>query len=428
MQTFEEMKLKRFILTALDELGYVQPTPIQKQSFSKIMSGKDVVGVAQTGTGKTFAYLLPLINMIGFSNQVAPRLLILVPTRELVVQQVEEVEKLTTYMNLRVVGAYGGTNINSQRDALYEGSDIVIGTPGRMLDLALDGALNLNFAKKLVLDEADEMLNLGFRTQLKNLFEMMPERRQNLLFSATMGVDVEALIEDFFGKYEKIEIAPHGTPLEQIEQSGFFVENFLTKVNMLRFLLDHNDEMSKVVVFVKTKKFADRLFEHLEGEFGERVGVIHGNKDQNYRLKQVEGFANGSIRILIATDIIARGIDIDDVTHVINYDMPEKPEFYIHRIGRSGRAGKNGKAISFVSDEERNMQLEIEALMDQVIPMQKRPENVPVNNNIVPEENEKRKGDKNYFRNDKKYRGGGAFHSKKRVVPEVSKFKRKGRK
>ena len=232
---FDDLNLNNPLRNALADLEYMDPTPIQVAAFSPIMSGKDVVGVAQTGTGKTFAYLLPLLRMLQFSTDGNPRIVILVPTRELVVQVTEEVKKLTAYMTVRAVGVYGGTNINTQKLAVAEGVDVVVGTPGRFFDLALSGAFKMKLLKKLVIDEVDEMLNLGFRTQLKNILDLLPEKRQNLLFSATLTEDVENLINDYFFEPLKIEIAPHGTPLEQIRQNGYFGANFNTKTNPVSY-------------------------------------------------------------------------------------------------------------------------------------------------------------------------------------------------
>ena len=252
--TFSELNLSKQLLRAVDDLGFDQPTTIQSKAFSVIMSGKDVVGLAQTGTGKTLAFLLPLLNLLKYSNQIEPRIIILVPTRELVIQVVEEVEKLTTYMSVRVGGVYGGANINTQKSMLMEGLDILVATPGRMLDLSLNGSLKLKCIQKLVIDEMDEMLNLGFRTQLKNILDVMPEKRQNLLFSATMNEDVDLIIEDYFNSPQKIEAAAHGTPLEKIIQSGFNVPNFYTKVNLLIHLLESTSDMTKVLIFTGSKR------------------------------------------------------------------------------------------------------------------------------------------------------------------------------
>ena len=384
--TFEDLNLTKPLLNALADLGYTTPTTIQEKVFSVMMSGKDVCGIAQTGTGKTFAYLLPSLRQIEFSKDRLPQLLIIVPTRELVVQVVEEVKKLSAYMTLQVVGAYGGGNIKVQMAELKQGADVVVATPGRLFDLALNGSLKTKAIKKLVIDEVDEMLNLGFRTQLKNILDLLPQKRQNLLFSATITDEVEVLMHTYFNNPVRIEAAPVGTPLENIEQSAYLVPNFYTKVNMLDILLDENPEMNKVLIFVATKKLADQLFNQLEMGYIDKIGVIHSNKEQNHRFNSVKQFHEGSYRILIATDIIARGLDVAEVSHVINFDIPEVPENYIHRIGRTGRADKKGKAISFITEKDAEYREEIEALMNYEIPVLPLPENLKISEILTPGE------------------------------------------
>lgn len=348
---FDQLNLNSPLLRALDNLGYTQPTTIQERVFAVAMSGKDVCGIAQTGTGKTFAYLLPLLRLWKFNKEKDPQILVLVPTRELVTQVVENVKMLTPFMGVTVVGVYGGVNIKTQVLALEGGADVIVATPGRLFDLAMAGAFKLRTIKKLVVDEMDEMLNLGFRTQLKNIIDLLPAKRQNLLFSATITEDVEALMETYFNDPVKVEAAPTGTPLDNIQQTAYLVPNFNTKVNLLELLLAEDESMSKVLIFTATKKLADQLFERLEPQFSGTAGVIHSNKEQNHRFNTVKQFKEGVYRFIIATDIVARGIDIAEVTHVFNFDMPEVPEHYIHRIGRTGRADKKGVAISFITEK-----------------------------------------------------------------------------
>ncbi|SEI60640.1 ATP-dependent RNA helicase RhlE [Dyadobacter koreensis] len=376
--TFEELNLNRPLLNALEDLGYTTPTTIQEKVFSVMMSGKDVCGIAQTGTGKTFAYLLPTLRQMQYSKDRLPQLLIIVPTRELVVQVVEEVKKLAAYMTLTAVGVYGGGNIKVQMAELKNGADVVVATPGRLVDLALNGSLKTKAIKKLVIDEVDEMLNLGFRTQLKNILDLLPQKRQNLLFSATLIPEVEVLMETYFNNPVRIEAAPVGTPLENIEQMAYDVPNFYTKVNLLELLLSEDESMSKVLVFSATKHLADQLFAQLEMKFPEKIGVIHSNKEQNHRFNTVKQFHEGNYRLIIATDIIARGLDVAEVSHVFNFDVPEVPENYIHRIGRTGRADKKGIAITFVTEKEKEFQENIEGLMNYQIPMLPLPENLKI--------------------------------------------------
>ncbi len=384
--TFNELNLNKSLLNALSDLGYTQPTSIQAKVYSSVMSGKDVLGIAQTGTGKTFAYLLPTLRQWQFSKERHPQILIVVPTRELVVQVVREVEKLTKYMSVVTVGVYGGANINTQADTVEMGMDVIVGTPGRLMDLVYRGVLRFKNIKKLVIDEVDEMLNLGFRPQLSSMFDLLPAKRQNLLFSATLTEEVEGLLDTFFNHPEKIEAAPTGTPLENIQQFGYSVPNFNTKVNLLEHLLLTNPEMSKVLVFASTKSLADQLFDKLDAKIPEKVGVIHSNKAQNNRFNTVKSFQNNEIKILIATDIIARGIDIHEVTHVVNLDVPDEPENYMHRIGRTGRADKKGTSITFVSEKEQEFKEAIETLMQQPIPMVDFPAEVAVSSILIADE------------------------------------------
>ncbi|WP_276131650.1 DEAD/DEAH box helicase [Polluticoccus soli] len=419
--TFDDLNLNPALRNALTDLGYDVPTTIQRKAFSVVMSGRDVCGIAQTGTGKTFAYLLPCLRLLKFSKERETQLLILVPTRELVQQVVEEVKKLTTYLTLEVAGIYGGTNIRPQKAIVEAGVDIIVATPGRLLDLAYDGSLNMKTIKKLVIDEADEILNLGFHTQLNNILDLLPAKRQHLLFSATITEEVETLMRTYFNDPEKIEAAPTGTPLENISQQGYKVPNFYTKRNLLKHLLDNNADMSKVLVFVATKKLADTLFEELQPEYGETMGVIHSNKEQNYRFNTVKQFQEGTFRFIIATDIVARGLDIAEVTHVINFDIPDVPENYIHRIGRTGRADKRGVAIAFITEREDKDLAAIQALMKYEIPILPLPEDLEISDVLTEDEKPKVFMKTNLIKLPKIDEGGGAFHEKSAKNKKVNK-------
>jgi len=417
--TFEELNLSTPLLNAISDIGYLYTTPIQTQTFSVVMSGADLVGVAQTGTGKTFAYLLPLLRQLKFSDQKHPRILILVPTRELVMQVVGEIEKLTAYMTVRYAGVYGGTNINTQKQVIYDGLDILVATPGRLMDLAMTGILRLKMVQKFVIDEVDEMLKLGFRPQVTSIMEILPEKRQNLMFSATLTADVEELINSFFYNPTKIEIAPHGTPLEKIIQIAYHVPNFYTKLNLLVHLLKSDETMTKVLVFVSTKKLADRIDEQLGIIFPDQIGVIHSNKSQNFRFNVLDRFQDGTHRVLIATDIIARGLDITDVTHVINFDIPSIPGDYIHRIGRTGRADKDGVAISFINQPEQNYQIEIESMMQKEIPLTELPSDIEISN-IFTDEEKPLVIMKKYLKTPSLKDSKGAFHEKSEKNKKVN--------
>lgn len=411
MATFEQFNLPKSLQKAIDELGFIHPTPIQEKSFNLILSGKDVMGIAQTGTGKTFAYLLPILKQWNFQESDAPRVAILVPTRELVVQVVEEIEKLTKYMSLRVLGIYGGVNINTQKATVYEGIDIFVGTPGRTMDLALDNILRFDNLQKLVIDEFDEILNLGFRTQLTAILSMMKDKKQNILFSATMTEEVDEILDDYFNFPQEVSLAPSGTPLEKIKQSAYIVPNFLTKLNILKDILTNDESSTRVLLFVNNKRLADYVLENISEDFPDQFGVIHSNKTQNYRLNTMELFQNGELRGLVTTDVMARGLDITDITHVFNLQMPEIPEQYIHRIGRTGRADKEGVAVSFISPKEEENHFEIESLMDYEIPLITIPSHVTIAEQRLEFEKDHVKMKTNKRKIDTER--GAAFHEKK---------------
>lgn len=383
---FEDLNLNTPLLHALSDLGFTQPTLIQQKVFAVVMSGRDVVGIAQTGTGKTFAYLLPILRQLTFSKQKEPRVLIIVPTRELVIQLVGEIRKLTPYMTARVEGVYGGTNINTQKLLVVNGLDILVATPGRLLDLTLSGALNLKYVRQFVIDEVDEMLNLGFRTQLSNILDLLPRKRQNLMFSATMTEEVDELINIFFNAPLTVEAVRAGTPLERIIQGVYHVPNFYTKLNLLEYLLATDDTMQKVLIFGPTKRMADLIHQRLEGHFPDQFEIIHSNKSQNFRMNAVARFDKGLCRGLIATDLLARGLDVTDVTHVINVDTPDEAETYIHRIGRTGRADRDGSSLLFTTEAERPAQEAIEALMEKKIPVLPLPDDLEISDQLIESE------------------------------------------
>lgn len=418
--TFKELDLSNQLQYAIEDLGFENPTPIQEQAFSVVRSGKDVVGIAQTGTGKTFAYMMPILRDLKFSNQKHPRVLVLVPTRELVLQVVDEIEKLSKYINTRVLGVYGGANINTQKQAILQGQDIIVATPGRLYDLGLSNALKLKSIQKLVIDEVDVMLDLGFRFQLMNIFDILPERRQNVLFSATMTEDVDELIYDFFKNPQKISIAVSGTPLDNIEQISYNVPNFFTKVNLLNHLLSDKETYNKVLIFVGFKRTADYLFKHLEEVFGSETCVIHSNKTQNYRIRSIRQFDEGNNRILVATDVMARGLDFDNVSHVINFDTPDFPENYMHRIGRTGRAEKAGKTILLSTEKEQEAKEEIETLMDYKIPVLELPEEVEISNQLTEDERPREDREQSKNRTGLEYVPGPAFHEKSEKNSKVN--------
>ena len=412
MQSFDEFKISNPLRYAITDLGYTDPTPIQSHAFPVISSGKDVVGIAQTGTGKTFAYMLPILQTFIFSKEKHPRVLILVPTRELVTQAVEEIKKFSKYLNIRVVGVYGGTNINTQKALLEEDQDIVVGTPGRLYDLILSRALYLKSIKTLVIDEVDVLLDLGFRFQLTNLFDLMPAKRQNIMFSATMTEDIEDIIAKYFKSSTKISVALSGTPLKNITQSSFAVPNFYTKVNLLVHLLKEATTFKKVLVFVANKRSADRLFTALQDYYNDEICVIHSNKTQNYRMRSIKQFDEGKNRILVTTDVMARGLDLNEITHVINFDTPTFPENYMHRIGRTGRAKKKGETLLFYSEKEIDFKNAIETLMNMEIKQIPLPKGLEVSTKLTPEEQPEVSEPNNPHRQNNGNERGASFQEK----------------
>lgn len=416
---FSDLNLNKSLLNALDDLGLETPTSIQNKVFSTVMSGKDMGAIAQTGTGKTLAYLLPLLRMWTFSKEKLPQIVILVPTRELVVQVLETAKKLATYISFDCVGIYGGVNVKTQVLELSQGCDLLVATPGRFIDLAASGALKVKNIKKLVIDEFDMMLDLGFRPQLQTIFDKIPERRQNLLFSATISEEVEDLLDETFKSPEIIEDVAVGTPHQNIEQRVYHIPNFHTKINFLEILLANDASMTKNLVFVGNKLLADTLFQELTNREVESLDVIHSNKSQNYRFNALKSFMNNETRILIATDLGSRGLDIPKISHVINMDIPEIAEDYIHRIGRTGRGNEKGISISFVSDKEKELFEDIENLMKYKITVGETPVYLEVSDILMPFETEKI--DMKILAPKKKTEVGPAYHEKLEKNQKINK-------
>jgi ATP-dependent RNA helicase RhlE len=389
-----------------------------------MMAGHDVVGLAQTGTGKTIAYLLPCLRLWKYSKDKLPQTLIIVPTRELVVQVVEEIKKLTPYMNVDAIGIYGGVNIRSQREQIIAGLDILVATPGRLLDLMLDSTIKSKVIKRVIIDEVDEMFSLGFRPQLERVFDLLPPKRQTLMFSATYSDEVDSMIKTFFRMPVRIEAAPSGSPLTNINQLAYQVPNYHTKLNLLNYLLSQ-DGMDRVLIFASSRKLVDKLHNHLENEFPGEAGVIHASKAQNARFRAVENFSEGKQRILVATDVLSRGIDITGVSHVINFDIPETTENYVHRIGRSGRADAKGDSISFILPNDAEMVLKIEELMHYAIPRAEIPEAVEISEILNLDEMPQVKMP-DYKIKIKLNEGGGAFHEKSEKNQKVNVRKTRG--
>ncbi len=409
--TFEELNLTKPLQNALSDLGFEFPTTIQSKAFSVVMSGKDVCATAQTGTGKTIAYLLPYLQNFKFQKDKKPNLLILVPTRELVMQVVEMAINLTKYMNVETVGVYGGANIKVNIADIREGCDILVATPGRLIDLFNNGTLKGKGIKKIVIDEFDEMLELGFRAQINQILEKVSERNQFLLFSATITPESEKFVESNFKNPVRIEAAPVGTPLENISQIKYILPNFFSKIDVVNELLKL-PAFEKIILFTSTKALADKVFEEFSSDYEGEIGIIHSNKAQNFRFNSINSFQNGSLKILIATDIVARGIDVANVSHVINFDIPDSPEAYTHRIGRTGRIGKIGNAITLLTHNEIDKLAKIEAFMNLKIEDGILPDQIDLDNYAVEEVEPEISTKMVKLKLKKAENFGGAFHEK----------------
>lgn len=373
MTTFHDLGLDPLLLKALDTEGYTTPTPIQAQAIPSILAGKDLLGIAQTGTGKTAAFALPILQRLSANRQPAlrkgTRTLILSPTRELATQIGESFRTYGRHLNLTVAVVFGGVAHKPQRDALARGVDVLVATPGRLIDHMMEHNVVLDGTEILVLDEADQMMDLGFIRPLRQIIAKLSHRRQSLFFSATMPHEIGALAAELLKDPVKVAVTPVAKTADRVAQEVIFVEQ--QKKRALLVELFANPDLTRTIVFTRTKRGADRVARHLETA-GLPVAAIHGNKSQAQRDQALRGFKAGRIRALIATDIAARGIDIDAVSHVINYEIPNVPESYVHRIGRTARAGAEGIAISLVDNEERAYLRDIERLTRQPIPAKDR--------------------------------------------------------
>lgn len=410
---------------ALEEAGFEHPTPIQEQAFPVIRSGKDVIGIAQTGTGKTLAYLIPILMKLHYAQGNYPRALVIVPTRELVVQVCESVELLTEFMDIRCVGIYGGTNIRTQQARVLEGADLLVATPGRFMDIYMNGIIRTGQIKTIVVDEADRLMDLGFMPQLRSILEVIPEKHQTLLFSATFSSAVNELTKEFLMPDPvRVETVAQATPVEFVTQLRYDVPNGMTKINLLKLLLSDKEEYRRVMIFTETKKNADRIVEILGEHWKGELSVIHSNKAQNSRLNALRAFKEGRTRIMVSSDVAARGIDVQEVSHVINFDIPSIPEEYIHRIGRTARAGKEGTAISFVTEKEEPLFDAIENLIGQQVEISNLPQKLEISDILLDEEKIQTA---NIVYQRGKPQGGGAFHAKAAKNNKMPQKKRKDR-
>jgi ATP-dependent RNA helicase RhlE len=372
MTDFTGLELAQPLLRAISDEGYTTPSPIQGKAIPPLMSGRDLLGVAQTGTGKTAAFSLPLLHRLcdgdegdaGRPLSRQPRALILAPTRELAGQIVDSLKTYGRHMQIRTAVIFGGVSAKPQIKTMTSGVHILVATPGRLLDLMNQGFVQLDKVEYFILDEADRMLDMGFQHDVKKIAAKVPTRRQTMLFSATMPKSVQGLANNLLDDPVRVEVAPAATTAEKVDQQVLFVASD-NKRNLLSHLLK-DPSIERVLIFTRTKHRANRVAKHLV-DMGISADAIHGNKAQNARQRALDGFKKGSIRALVATDIAARGIDVDGVTHVINFELPNEPESYVHRIGRTARAGATGIAISFCDHEERGYLRDIEKIIRQTV-------------------------------------------------------------
>ena len=357
---FSDLELDDSILKALKEKGYDTPTPVQQKSIPIVLQQKDLLGVAQTGTGKTAAFAIPIIQLLARSNKKGIKGLIVTPTRELAIQIEDNIAFYAKYMNVKHTVIFGGVKQHEQVRKLKKGVDILVATPGRLLDLMDQGYISLNMIDIFVLDEADRMLDMGFINDIKKLLKVLPKKRQSLFFSATMPGNIQKLSREILHKPQKVEVTPESTTAETVQQVVYFT-NRTDKRKLLLHLLK-NQELDQVLIFERTKRGADRLSRDLSKK-NIRAVAIHGDKAQNQRQRALNDFKKGKLRVLVATDIAARGIDIDKLNYVVNFDVPNIPETYVHRIGRVGRAGETGIAISLCEPEENVFFTDIEKLI-----------------------------------------------------------------
>jgi ATP-dependent RNA helicase RhlE len=410
--SFEEFNLNRQLLNAVADLGFEKPTEIQQKCIPLIQGGQEVIGIAQTGTGKTAAYLLPILMKVKYAQGTEPRVVILAPTKELTVQLAAHAKELARYTDVRILPIYGGVGPKTQIEDIEKGVDILVSTPGRFMELYLRNALPVKLIKTMVLDEADRMMDMGFMPQIRKILEVLPRKRQNLLFSATFNERVERLSGEFLEFPVKVEVTPQATPAKQVEQTLYNVPNLKTKINFLEYLLKDREAFNRVMIFTRTKEVADNVFNFVDRKGLGPARVIHSNKGQNSRINAVGEFKDGLVRVLVSTDVTARGIDVTRVSHVINFDVPVLYEDYVHRIGRTGRAFQDGKAITFVTKAEQYHIEKIEELIREKIPVKEIPAEVVIEKTPFEEEqllrreidNQRKKEDPNFK---------GAFHEKK---------------
>jgi ATP-dependent RNA helicase RhlE len=412
---WNEFKLNKQLLDAVADAGYNVPTEIQQKCIPLIAGGQQVIGIAQTGTGKTAAYLLPVLLKLRYAQGTDVRALILVPTKELVIQVAEQARVFAKHTDLRVVEIYGGVGPKTQIEKIQNGLDLLIATPGRFLELYQRNELLVKQIKTLVLDEADKMMDMGFMPQLRKIFEVIPPKRQNLLFSATFPQKVERLAQEFLDFPVRVEVTPQATVAVEVEQVLYHIPNALTKINFLEHLLTKSDDLNRVMIFTRTKGVADNVSKFLDRKKLGPVRVVHSNKGQNSRINAVNEFKEGKLRILVSTDVASRGIDVTNVSHVINFDVPIVYEDYVHRTGRTGRAFQKGKAITLVTDAEKYHIDKIEKIIREKIPVKKLPKEIVIEPTPIEEAQAMaREIDRQKRYEDPEFKG--AFHVKKYLL------------
>lgn len=412
-KSFDDFKLNPQLRRAVDDMGYGHPTEIQLRSIPPLMSGQEVIGIAQTGTGKTAAFLLPVLMKIRFAQGQDPRALILAPTKELVMQLADHAHDLARHTDLRIVALYGGVGPTAQLEMLRSGVDLLVATPGRFLEIYRRGELVTKKISFMVIDEADRMMDMGFMPQLRKILEVVPVKRQNALFSATFPPRVEELSAEFLEFPLRIEITPQSTAARQVSQSVYHLPNLKSKINLLEHFLNDRETFRRVMIFTRTRENANNVFRFVERKDLGPVRVIHSNKGQNTRINAMNEFREGKLRVLVSTDVTARGIDVTQVTHVINFDVPVVYEDYVHRIGRTGRAFREGEAITLVTPAETYHLEKIEQLIRQSIPVNEVPSNVALPETSFEEKQSMaREKDDQRKKEDPSFKG--AFHEKKK--------------
>jgi ATP-dependent RNA helicase RhlE len=425
--TFEALKLTRQFLNAIEDAGYKEPTPIQSMAIPPLRSGQDVIGIAQTGTGKTAAFLLPLLQTLKYAQGDAPRALILAPTKELVLQIHHEAMQFASYTDLRSIPLYGGIGYKSQLNAVKTGVDLLIATPGRFLEIYQKGGFDPKKVKHLVLDEADRMMDMGFMPQLRQIQEIIPSKRQNVLFSATFPHRVERLADEFLLWPTRIEVSPESTPVETVKQYTLELPNQRTKLEYIEWLIKTRLMDKRLLIFARRKEDAESVSRYLQRSFPFEVRSIHSNKGQNARINAMDDFRSGSVQVLVSTDIASRGIDVPETEMVINFSVPNDPLDYVHRIGRTGRAFRSGEAITLQDPSERYALERIESLIGESVEVLDVPEHLIMHETPRNEKQlQARAIDREMKQRDPLYQG--AFHErKKKSKKELAKKKSTGK-